>query len=132
MEVWLCTIRDPVVSSDLSRFSSWTVFLTFQTLLVASLWDVDSCRLVSMGSDPVCCLLGLEDSVWASCANQVTIIQESSLQTQVDQLSSLSPSLTSCRCQCFCLPLTISSESGLNIWNILEDVQMGFDCLHPL
>ncbi|XP_056897171.1 rho guanine nucleotide exchange factor 10-like protein isoform X1 [Takifugu flavidus] len=47
-----------------------------------SLWDVDSCRLLSVGSDSVCSLLGLEDSVWASCANQVTVIQESSLQTQ--------------------------------------------------
>ncbi|XP_037629561.1 rho guanine nucleotide exchange factor 10-like protein isoform X2 [Sebastes umbrosus] len=46
------------------------------------LWDVDSCRLVSLGSEPVCCLLTLEDSVWASCANQVTVIQGSSLHTQ--------------------------------------------------
>lgn len=58
-----------------------------QILLVESLWDVDSCRLVSVGSGPVCSLLGLEDSVWASCANRVTVIQESSLQTQVDPLS---------------------------------------------
>lgn len=58
-----------------------------QILLVESLWDVDSCRLVSVGSDSVCSLLGLEDSVWASCANQITVIQESSLQTQVDQIS---------------------------------------------
>uniref|UniRef100_H3CC92 Rho guanine nucleotide exchange factor 10 like n=1 Tax=Tetraodon nigroviridis TaxID=99883 RepID=H3CC92_TETNG len=46
------------------------------------LWDVDPCRLLSLGSEPVSSLLGLEDSVWASCANQVVVIQESSLQTQ--------------------------------------------------
>ncbi|XP_068589224.1 rho guanine nucleotide exchange factor 10-like protein [Cebidichthys violaceus] len=46
------------------------------------LWDVDSCRLVSVGSEPVCSLLTLEDAVWASCANQVTVIQGSSLHTQ--------------------------------------------------
>uniref|UniRef100_A0A3B4ZJ80 Rho guanine nucleotide exchange factor 10-like protein n=1 Tax=Stegastes partitus TaxID=144197 RepID=A0A3B4ZJ80_9TELE len=46
------------------------------------LWDVDSCRLVSVGSEPVSCLLTLEDTVWASCANQVTVIQGANLQTQ--------------------------------------------------
>ncbi|XP_070766530.1 rho guanine nucleotide exchange factor 10-like protein [Enoplosus armatus] len=46
------------------------------------LWDVDSCRLVSLGSEPVCSLLTVEDSIWASCANQVTVIQGSSLYTQ--------------------------------------------------
>ncbi|XP_042348552.1 rho guanine nucleotide exchange factor 10-like protein [Plectropomus leopardus] len=46
------------------------------------LWDVDSCRLVHLGSEPVCSLLTLEDTVWASCANQVTVIQGSSLHTQ--------------------------------------------------
>lgn len=56
-------------------------------LLAESLWDVDSCRLVSLGPDPVCSLLGLEDSVWAGCANQVTVIQEPSLHTQVVQQS---------------------------------------------
>lgn len=58
-----------------------------QILPTESLWDVDSCRLVSLGPEPVNSLLGLEKSVWASCANQVTIIQESSLHTQVDQAS---------------------------------------------
>lgn len=54
-------------------------------LLAECLWDVDPCRLLSLGSDPVSSLLGLEDSVWASCANQVSVIQESSLHTQVEQ-----------------------------------------------
>ncbi|XP_030589782.1 rho guanine nucleotide exchange factor 10-like protein [Archocentrus centrarchus] len=46
------------------------------------LWDVDSCRLVSLGSKPVYSLLALEDTVWASCANQVTVIQGASLHMQ--------------------------------------------------
>nr|XP_020440941.1 rho guanine nucleotide exchange factor 10-like protein isoform X2 [Monopterus albus] len=46
------------------------------------LWDVDSCRLVHLGSEPVRSLLTLEDAVWASCANQVTVIQGSSLHVQ--------------------------------------------------
>nr|XP_055039253.1 rho guanine nucleotide exchange factor 10-like protein isoform X2 [Misgurnus anguillicaudatus] len=46
------------------------------------LWNPDSCRKVTVGSDPVRALLALEDSVWASCANTVTVIQGSSLSTQ--------------------------------------------------
>ncbi|XP_062422147.1 rho guanine nucleotide exchange factor 10-like protein isoform X2 [Pungitius pungitius] len=46
------------------------------------LWDVESCRRVSVGCEPVCSLLTLEDAVWASCANRVTVIQGSSLHTQ--------------------------------------------------
>ncbi|XP_074538407.1 rho guanine nucleotide exchange factor 10-like protein [Halichoeres trimaculatus] len=46
------------------------------------LWDVDTCRMVSLGSEPVRCLLTLGDTVWASCANQVSVIQGSSLHTQ--------------------------------------------------
>uniref|UniRef100_A0A3Q1AM20 DH domain-containing protein n=1 Tax=Amphiprion ocellaris TaxID=80972 RepID=A0A3Q1AM20_AMPOC len=46
------------------------------------LWDVDSCRMVALGSEPVSCLLTLQDTVWASCANQVTVIQGANLQTQ--------------------------------------------------
>lgn len=52
-------------------------------LLSERLWDMNSCRLVSLGSDPVFSLLTLEDTVWASCANQVTVIQGSSLLSQV-------------------------------------------------
>lgn len=62
-------------------------------LLAECLWDVDPCGLLSLGSDPVSSLLGLEDSVWASCANQVAVVQESSLHVQVDQ-SSLRSSFT--------------------------------------
>ncbi|XP_042084950.1 rho guanine nucleotide exchange factor 10-like protein isoform X2 [Haplochromis burtoni] len=46
------------------------------------LWDVDSCKLVSLGSKPVYCLLTLEDTMWASCENQVTVIQGDSLCMQ--------------------------------------------------
>ncbi|XP_078139925.1 rho guanine nucleotide exchange factor 10-like protein [Centroberyx gerrardi] len=46
------------------------------------LWDLDSCRSVSVGSEPVRTLLVLEDSVWASCGNSVTVIDVSSLTTQ--------------------------------------------------
>lgn len=52
-------------------------------LLSDRLWDVESCTLVYLGSEPVCSMLTLEDAVWASCANQVSVIQESSLHKQV-------------------------------------------------
>uniref|UniRef100_A0A667ZMH3 Rho guanine nucleotide exchange factor 10 like n=1 Tax=Myripristis murdjan TaxID=586833 RepID=A0A667ZMH3_9TELE len=46
------------------------------------LWKADSCRSVAVGSEPVRTLLVLEDSVWASCGNSVTVIDVSSLTTQ--------------------------------------------------
>uniref|UniRef100_UPI0037E7A7BF rho guanine nucleotide exchange factor 10-like protein isoform X1 n=1 Tax=Semicossyphus pulcher TaxID=241346 RepID=UPI0037E7A7BF len=46
------------------------------------LWDPDSSRCVSLGSEPVRTLLVLDDSVWASCGNSVTVIDISSLTTQ--------------------------------------------------
>lgn len=46
------------------------------------LWDPESCRLVTVGSGPIRTLLTLENVVWASCANHVTVIQGSSLHTQ--------------------------------------------------
>ncbi|XP_073324983.1 rho guanine nucleotide exchange factor 10-like protein [Pagrus major] len=46
------------------------------------LWDPDSCRCVSLGSEPVRTLLVLDDSVWASCGNSVTVMDISSLTTQ--------------------------------------------------
>ncbi|XP_041861077.1 rho guanine nucleotide exchange factor 10-like protein [Melanotaenia boesemani] len=46
------------------------------------LWDMNSCKLVSVGSEPVLSLLTLEDAVWSSSANQVTVIQGTSLHTQ--------------------------------------------------
>ncbi|XP_023852227.1 rho guanine nucleotide exchange factor 10-like protein isoform X3 [Salvelinus sp. IW2-2015] len=46
------------------------------------LWEPDSCRTVIVGPEPVRTLLELEDSMWASCANSVTVIKGSSLATQ--------------------------------------------------
>lgn len=57
-------------------------FLCF--CFVGELWSQDSCRKVTVGSDPIRTLLALEDSVWASCANTVTVVDGSSLSTQVD------------------------------------------------
>lgn len=51
---------------------------------VGELWSQDSCRKVTVGSDPIRTLLALEDSVWASSANTVTVVDGSSLSTQVD------------------------------------------------
>ncbi|KAM8917651.1 rho guanine nucleotide exchange factor 10-like protein isoform 2-T4 [Spinachia spinachia] len=46
------------------------------------LWESDSCRCVRLGSQPVRTLLVLDDSVWASCGNSVTVVDVSSLGTQ--------------------------------------------------
>uniref|UniRef100_A0A8C2E2W6 Rho guanine nucleotide exchange factor (GEF) 10-like b n=1 Tax=Cyprinus carpio TaxID=7962 RepID=A0A8C2E2W6_CYPCA len=47
------------------------------------LWDPDSCRHVVIGCAPVLKLLQIDKCVWASCANQVSVIEGSSLRTQV-------------------------------------------------
>ncbi|KAM6924956.1 rho guanine nucleotide exchange factor 10-like protein [Xenentodon cancila] len=54
----------------------------FKRSAVDRLWVVDFCRPVLLGSDPVCSLLTLEDSVWAGCGNQVTVIQAGGVLTQ--------------------------------------------------
>uniref|UniRef100_A0A8C1BGU8 Rho guanine nucleotide exchange factor (GEF) 10-like b n=1 Tax=Cyprinus carpio carpio TaxID=630221 RepID=A0A8C1BGU8_CYPCA len=46
------------------------------------LWDPDSCRHVVIGCAPVLKLLQIDKCVWASCANQVSVIEGSSLRTQ--------------------------------------------------
>ncbi|XP_024914862.1 rho guanine nucleotide exchange factor 10-like protein isoform X2 [Cynoglossus semilaevis] len=46
------------------------------------LWDLEPHRLMSLGSAPVSSLLSLKNTVWASCANQVTVIHCSSLHIQ--------------------------------------------------
>ncbi|KAM4588604.1 rho guanine nucleotide exchange factor 10-like protein isoform 1-T1 [Odontesthes bonariensis] len=46
------------------------------------LWESDSCRCVSLGSEPVRTLLVLDESVWASCGNSVIVMEISSLTTQ--------------------------------------------------
>uniref|UniRef100_A0AAR2IHX9 DH domain-containing protein n=1 Tax=Pygocentrus nattereri TaxID=42514 RepID=A0AAR2IHX9_PYGNA len=47
-----------------------------------ALWDPDSSRLVVVGYAPVLKLLKIDDCVWASCANQVAVIEGASLNTQ--------------------------------------------------
>ncbi|XP_030632625.1 rho guanine nucleotide exchange factor 10-like protein [Chanos chanos] len=51
-------------------------------LFLWELWDPDSCRRVTVGPDPVRTLLTLEDSLWASSGNSVTVIDVSSLATK--------------------------------------------------
>ncbi|KAM6981307.1 rho guanine nucleotide exchange factor 10-like protein [Aplochiton taeniatus] len=46
------------------------------------MWDPTSARAVSVGPEPIRTLLVLEDSVWASCGNLVTVIEGGSLATQ--------------------------------------------------
>lgn len=56
----------------------------YYSFFVDDLWDADSYRCVSLGSKPVQTLLVLDDSVWASCGNSVTVMDISSLTTQVN------------------------------------------------
>ncbi|XP_014888668.1 rho guanine nucleotide exchange factor 10-like protein isoform X1 [Poecilia latipinna] len=46
------------------------------------LWDPESPICVSLGAEPIRTLLVLDESVWASCGNSVTVIQISTLTTQ--------------------------------------------------
>ncbi|XP_042562538.1 rho guanine nucleotide exchange factor 10-like protein, partial [Clupea harengus] len=46
------------------------------------LWDPTSSRQVTVGPAAVKTLLGVEASVWACCANQITVIEGSTLHTQ--------------------------------------------------
>lgn len=46
------------------------------------LWDPNSCRHVVIGCGPILKLLQIDEYVWASCANQVSVIEGSSLRTQ--------------------------------------------------
>ncbi|XP_071018326.1 rho guanine nucleotide exchange factor 10-like protein isoform X3 [Oncorhynchus clarkii lewisi] len=63
------------------------------------LWEPDSSRTVIVGPEPVRTLLVLEDSMWASCANSVTIIEGSSLATQARR-ACVSPACSSTRGCC--------------------------------
>uniref|UniRef100_A0A4W6EEL4 Rho guanine nucleotide exchange factor 10 like n=1 Tax=Lates calcarifer TaxID=8187 RepID=A0A4W6EEL4_LATCA len=53
--------------------SLFTVFFVFLFFCSDDLWEPDSCRCVNLGSEPVRTLLVLDDSVWASCGNSVTV-----------------------------------------------------------
>ncbi|XP_015230836.1 PREDICTED: rho guanine nucleotide exchange factor 10-like protein isoform X2 [Cyprinodon variegatus] len=46
------------------------------------LWDPDSPRCISLGVEPVRTLLVLDESVWASCGNSVTVMKTPTLTTQ--------------------------------------------------
>ncbi|XP_017160124.1 rho guanine nucleotide exchange factor 10-like protein [Poecilia reticulata] len=46
------------------------------------LWDPESPICVNLGAEPIRTLLVLDESVWASCGNSVTVIQISTLTTQ--------------------------------------------------
>uniref|UniRef100_A0A3Q2NTV0 Rho guanine nucleotide exchange factor 10 like n=1 Tax=Fundulus heteroclitus TaxID=8078 RepID=A0A3Q2NTV0_FUNHE len=46
------------------------------------LWDPESPRCVNLGVEPVRTLLVLDDSVWASCGNSVTVMKISTLTTE--------------------------------------------------
>ncbi|KAJ3602063.1 hypothetical protein NHX12_029823 [Muraenolepis orangiensis] len=48
----------------------------------SDLWKPESRRSVSLGTEPVRTLLVLEDLVWASCGNYVTVMDGASLSTQ--------------------------------------------------
>ncbi|XP_072521489.1 rho guanine nucleotide exchange factor 10-like protein isoform X2 [Salminus brasiliensis] len=52
------------------------------------LWNPDSCRKVPVGPEPVRTLLSLDDSVWASCGNSVSVIDVSSLSTRTFEVHS--------------------------------------------
>lgn len=47
-------------------------------------WDLESPPVcLTVGPGPIRTLLSLEDAVWASCGPQVTVLDATSLQTQV-------------------------------------------------
>ncbi|KAM6927256.1 rho guanine nucleotide exchange factor 10-like protein [Xenentodon cancila] len=46
------------------------------------LWDPDSSRCVSLGSEPVRTMLVLDESLWASCGNSVTVLEVPNLATK--------------------------------------------------
>lgn len=51
---------------------------------LGGLWDLaERPTCLTVGTGPVRALLTLDETVWASCANQVTVLDASSLRTQV-------------------------------------------------
>lgn len=89
MEMWLFMVEGVEVSPLSLRHNTNSYIHIDQCFyLPERLWEAESCRLVTVGSAPIRTLLTLEDSVWASCANHVTVIHGASLHTQVCLLSS--------------------------------------------
>ncbi|XP_049327660.1 rho guanine nucleotide exchange factor 10-like protein isoform X2 [Astyanax mexicanus] len=56
--------------------------LIYERQAGGELWNPNSCRKVPVGQEPVRTLLSLDDSVWASCGNSVSVINVSSLSTR--------------------------------------------------
>ncbi|MCJ8744577.1 hypothetical protein PDJAM_G00120290 [Pangasius djambal] len=56
--------------------------LSYERAPGGELWNPESSRKVLMGHEPVRTLLALDDSIWASCGNSVSVIDVSSLSTR--------------------------------------------------
>ncbi|XP_063070906.1 rho guanine nucleotide exchange factor 10-like protein isoform X2 [Engraulis encrasicolus] len=87
----LLTFRNPVGSPVLClKHSASFLFaglrdgtvLVYQRQNGGELWDPESCRTVAIGPNPVRTILSLEDCVWASCGNAVSVIDYSNLSTK--------------------------------------------------
>uniref|UniRef100_A0A3B3CQD8 Rho guanine nucleotide exchange factor (GEF) 10-like b n=1 Tax=Oryzias melastigma TaxID=30732 RepID=A0A3B3CQD8_ORYME len=101
------------------------------------LWDVDSCRLVLLGSQPVHALLAVEDGVWASCGHHVSVIQGESLHTQVLEVHH-DPG---CRVRCMVRSgagvwMAFTQESSIQLFHtetleLLQEVNISARSRHP-
>ncbi|KAI5623008.1 rho guanine nucleotide exchange factor 10-like protein isoform X2 [Silurus asotus] len=56
--------------------------LVYERAPGGEMWNPNTCRKVLVGREPVQRLLALEDSIWASCGNSVSVIDVSSLSTR--------------------------------------------------
>uniref|UniRef100_A0A8C2KDT7 Rho guanine nucleotide exchange factor (GEF) 10-like b n=1 Tax=Cyprinus carpio TaxID=7962 RepID=A0A8C2KDT7_CYPCA len=70
--LYLCKLKKEHYSA---RHRSHSM-LFFIHLTKKGLWDPDSCRHVVIGCAPVLKLLQIDECVWASCANQVSVIED--------------------------------------------------------
>lgn len=61
--------------------------MKFLSCLPEALWDPDSSRMLVIGYAPVLKLLNIDECVWASCANQVAVIDADNLTTQVNTVN---------------------------------------------
>lgn len=57
--------------------------MVYMLLFIGESWNSESYRKVVVGREPVRTLLALEDSIWASCGNSVSVIGVSSLSIRV-------------------------------------------------
>lgn len=71
------------------------------SLPAGGLWDLEAKpTCLQVGTGPVRVLLTLDDTLWASCANQVTVLDAASLKAQVLLLAVCSVPLALCPEQC--------------------------------